>query len=150
MAIIVQWYDVERKILLWAFPESFTVADFTQASKDSYARGEEVDYPHCLLFDLRRTKHLPPGALVHIQNAQRRAVATPKYLFTVSMGGSAGGNRLARMLIEALKRIGFAHYLTDYVYFVDDIDAALTLIREKMNLPAITPVETTDQQSLSS
>lgn len=136
MTISVEWYNIERTIIVWTFPEHFTIADFISATDASFKLAEQIDHAHCVIFDLTRNRRLPSGALAQMRTAQQRAVASPKYLFTVSVGGS----RMVEELVKVLVRVGFVREFTRYVFFAADMTEAVALSQAKMNAAPITPI----------
>jgi hypothetical protein len=141
VTIDVRWYDRDKLSVIWVFPRTFTLDEFYQASEKSYALAEAIEHRHCVIFDMTGNHHLPQGALGHLRSAQKKAIESPKYLFTVTIGGPP----LAKALVSTLSALGLSGLFSQYNTFVSTRSEAHEVIRKKMHLDQFVPVDRVDE-----
>ena len=69
MSVHVEWWDDDKRIILYEFSGKWTWEEFYPAYHESIQMMDSVDYKVNFIMDLLQSQHIPPGALHHIKRA---------------------------------------------------------------------------------
>ena len=72
MSIAVDWDNSDKAIIRWTFPRYWTWNDAYQASRAETRLASAVDYPVCVIGDMRQSRAVPLEAMMVVKNLLSR------------------------------------------------------------------------------
>ncbi|MDZ4763627.1 MAG: hypothetical protein SGI73_03680 [Chloroflexota bacterium] len=129
MGIAVQWDDDAHTIARMDFDGKWTWTDLKNANDQMGTMIASVDHPVAVITDVTRSNHLPEGAL-----SEARSISG-------GLRGQVAGGLIVAVRASTLVKSLFPIFFNVYgkragfpmTYFVDTLDDARALIREKRN-----------------
>jgi hypothetical protein len=100
MTVSVEWDNEEKTIVRFTYTGKWTWDEFYIHVKQANELMDTVAYRCVSIVDMSKSKHLPPGAAVHIRNIIRQSMSHNNSGITVFINADT----IVKMFIEALRQ----------------------------------------------
>lgn len=128
MGITVDWDNAEKTVVRFIYSGNWTWEEFYTTIRNANALMDTVDKPCVSIIDMRDSKFMPAGALVHIRNVIRMSMSHNNSGISVFLDAQL----IVKAMIEVLRK-SFPDILqnTNWIY-AKTLEEARTLAEQQV------------------
>jgi len=131
MPICTQWFNAEQDIILIVVQGAWTWEEMKQAIATIHKMMDRVDYCVSTLFDGTCANGWPPNSLAGLQSVTQ-------YMHPNSYSVAVVGiNIFLRSMLDLYERVRGSYRNPNGVYFIDTVEEAAKLLRQKLDATKI-------------